>query len=134
VWIEPKKQFADLSVDDITKTIRVLLDAASVTLESVESTVGANLPTNTICLQLLRQIAPATRGQLKELLVNRKLNVPSDDWLKRRLDSLWKAGFLVWNKGETYALSRSGLNALGSSKKRSSPDIKRVLAIAAGRR
>lgn len=134
LWIDPKRHLSDAIVDAIRRRASVLLEAGNIDLEAIESTVGSNLPTNTACLQTLRQIAPASMELLKAVLIERRLNIPSDDWLRRRLDSLRKAGSVVRNEDGTYALSGMALRSLGSGKGRASPDVKRVLAIARRRR
>lgn len=133
VWVDPKRALSLEQISRIAKTARILVEAVGMSLESVVSTSGANLPSKTVCLQALRLRAPMGVEGLAQELMSKGLKVPSNDWVCRRLDSMRKSGSVVRNPGGTYVLSGSALRQLGTSKDKSSPDIKRLLAIAAGR-
>ena len=88
------------------------------------------LPTNFYLLRVLRHIAPADIGAIKAEAERKGKAIPSDDWLKRRMDQLRKNGLVVWVSGDKYVLSLRALKRLGSTKNRLSMDVARMLALA----
>ena len=133
VWLEPK---ADISaaIPKITGTARAYLELSKVELQSLILTVDDFLPANFAILSVLRTISPASLGRVSSALAAKKFSVPSDDWVRRKLEALRKKKLVVWIKNDegmphTYTLTLKGLKALGTKKNRLSPDISRVLAI-----
>lgn len=136
VWIDPKPN-AQEHLNEIDSTARLYLLGFKLSLLSISFTINENLPTAFVILKILRICAPASLNELSDKIQSKKLTIPSDDWLKRKLDGLRKKELVVWLKGEpehphSYALSLKALKALGTEKKRSSADITRLLAIAKG--
>lgn len=135
VWLDSKRALDTEEVASLTKTAELLLSAAGLGVVNVQTlSEGSNVPTNTSCLAMLREIAPATALRLSEKLREAGLVVPSDDWMGRKLDLLRKHGAIVRNPDGTFVLSAKSLSTLGTRKNRASPDIRRMLALAAGRR
>ncbi|MBB2804732.1 hypothetical protein [Xanthomonas arboricola] len=131
VWIVPKRQLGDVELDAISAKAKVFLSEVGLTLKSLTTTTGENLPSNTRCLAMLRRVAPATSLKLTQLLREKGFVVPSEDWMTRRLDALRKAGMVIRMKSGNYAISLQALKALGTSKHgRDSPDVSRLLALA----
>lgn len=133
VWIEPKAD-ARAEIPKLSGTARAFLELSKVKLQSIILTVDDFLPANFAILSALRTISPASLEKLSSALVAKNFSVPSDDWVRRKLESLRKKNLVVWIKSEanmphTYTLTLKGLKALGTKKNRSSPDITRVLAI-----
>lgn len=134
VWIDPKPN-AQEHLTEIDSTARLYLRGFKLKLLSTSLTINENLPTAFVILKALRICAPASLNELSDKIKSKNLAIPSDDWLKRKLDGLRKKELVVWLKGEldqphSYALSLKALKALGTEKKRSSADIVRLLAIA----
>ncbi len=133
VWVDPKPG-AHSIFGEIKESAGKYLSVMNVQLLDLAFTTDDNLPANFVLMRTLRVAAPVTLASLKKLLVEKKFTVPSDDWLRRKLDSLRKKGHVVWlrgNEGEEamYALTLSAIRALGTEKSRSSPDVRRLLAI-----
>lgn len=134
VWIEPKRRLSDAKVAAIKSLAGVILEAAGLVVDAVILTTGAGLPSRTVCLQQLRLLSPANPTAVADALKARNLRIPSEDWMKRRLDSMRKRGDTVRNPDGKYSLSATALRNLGTKKDRTSPDIRRLLEIASGRR
>lgn len=133
VWIDPKPN-AQEHLAEIDSTARRYLQGFKLNLLSTSLTINENLPTAFAILKALRICAPASLNELSDRIKSKNLTIPSDDWLRRKLDGLRKKELVVWLKGEldrphSYALSLKALKALGTEKKRSSADIVRLLAI-----
>lgn len=133
VWIDPKPEFSGGS-DDVMRSVRSYFEFLNIELDSVALTNSDNLPSNFAILRLLRAVAPVILSDFSSALQGKGFTVPSEDWLRRKLESLRKKGQVVWIKGEaehlhSYALTLSGLKSLGTEKRRSSPDVARLLAI-----
>lgn len=129
VWIEPKHSLSTEEVRAIEQKAGDYLEGVGINVYKLVSVGNENLPGNLACLKLLRQLAPVSVAGLKEKLeIN--FSVPSEDWLKRRLDALRKAGKVVWIGDGTYACTLDALRGLGSERGARSPDVSRLLALA----
>lgn len=133
VWIDPKPN-AQEHLKKLEETARNFLQGFNLNLDSIALTINENLPTALTILKTLRTCAPSSANDLAVRLgVN--FTVPSEDWLRRKLDGLRKKELVVWLKAQTadqphsYALSLKALKALGTERKGSSADITRLLAI-----
>lgn len=133
IWIVPKRILSDTELDEIAAKARIFLSEVGLTLRQISTTTGENLPSRTRCLAMLKLAAPVTSARLAELLKKEGFVVPSDDWMTRRLDALRKNGQVVRMKSGRYAVSLETLRALGKVKGRASPDLSRLLALAANR-
>lgn len=129
VWVEPKHALDEAELRLIERKAGDYLEGVGVHLHKLVVTSDENLPGTLACLTLLRQLAPVSVQDLKAQL-ERRFTVPSEDWLKRRLDALRKAGKVVWIADGTYACSLDALRGLGSARGARSPDISRLLALA----
>jgi hypothetical protein len=138
VWVDPKPGAVDVFYD-IESVIKIYLEQFEFELKSIVFTVDANLPTNLFIIKIVRLLSPAPLNLIRDKLQEHDFSIPSDDWLKRKLEVLRKHGLLVWirpDQGGTngdaplYALSLKALRSLGAIKARSSPDITRLLAFA----
>ena len=133
VWVEPKHALNDEEVKRIEQKARDYLEVLGVQLHKLVATGDENLPSNFACLRVLRQVAPASFDELKVELA-KSFTIPSEDWLKRRLDMLRRTGKVVWIAGGSYACSLDALRGLGSARGKNSPDVRRLLALARGGR
>jgi len=129
VWVEPKRALNDEDVKRIQQKAGDYLEVLGIQLQKLVATSDENLPSNFACLRVLRQVAPASFGELMAELA-KSFTVPSEDWLKRRLDALRRTGKVVWIANGSYACSLEALRGLGSARGRDSPDIRRLLALA----
>lgn len=133
VWVDPKPN-AQESLNKLDDTTRHYLRGFNLNLVSLALTVNENLPTALVILKTLRICAPSSLSDLSARMSN-NFTIPSEDWLRRKLEGLRKKELVVWLKGQppeqphSYALTLKALKALGTEKKRSSPDITRLLAI-----
>jgi len=130
VWVEPKYSYQEEIGNAITKKIVIYLSQLDIQLDSVVRTTEESLPTMLACLNRIRLLAPFKESALYTDLVSRGFSIPSPDWLKRRLESMRRAGRLVRLADASYALTLSSLRALGMTRGKSSPDITRMLALA----
>ncbi|SEJ24256.1 hypothetical protein SAMN04244579_03630 [Azotobacter beijerinckii] len=134
VWIDPKPGIGNVFTE-IEGSVRRYLEGLKIGNVSVLLTVDDNLPSDFLLLRLLRQSAPISLELFCDAIVGKGFTVPSLDWLRRKLDAHRRKGYVVWLKGEgnlphQYALTLKALKALGTEKRRSSPDVNRLLAIA----
>ncbi|MEO6280064.1 hypothetical protein [Roseateles sp.] len=130
VWVESKRALSESALNAIRGRAKIYLAELTLELGAFALTNAENVPSDTVVLKVLRQIAPATTEQVVQLLVERGFDVPSDDWMKRRLDALRKVGKIVWLTQGKFACSLNATRALGTIKGRGSPDISRLLALA----
>lgn len=133
VWIDTKQELdAELKKAVAEKAV-IFLKETGFELKGIEVTSDSNLPSRTACLRIIRTSAPIALATLEEKLRDRGFTVPSVDWLTRRLDSMRKAGLVIRLHTGDYVLSLASIRAMGTSKNRQSPDIERLLALAARR-
>lgn len=130
VWIEPKTQLEEPLLKEIETHTKNFFQLVGIHLEVIQSTSDERTPTKTAMLDSVRIIAPADRAALMERLRARDFVVPSEDWLKRRLDSLRKSGAIVVGTDGKISLSLRTLRSLGTKKNARSPDVTRLLALA----
>lgn len=133
MWLDAKRGLDSEIKEAVSEKARVFLTEVGFDLKSVETTNGGNLPSRTACLRVVRASAPVSIATLDAQLRDRGFTVPSTDWLTRRLDSMRRAGLVVRLQTGEYVLSLASIRAMGTSKNRRSPDIERLLALAAGR-
>jgi hypothetical protein len=130
VWIDPKRTFDEELLKAVERRVRQYLKVFNVDLDSLVRTTTENLPGVTACLSLIRHLAPVLSSELERALTSHGFTVPSEDWLKRRLDSMRKEGRIVRMANGTYALTLLSLQRLGTAKGKRSPDVNRMLALA----
>lgn len=129
VWIEFKSASNEI-FNDVSSRVKKFLEISGFELSSCRIISDENLPTKTNILKIIRLNAPASRKKIFEELLNKKFQIPSDDWLRRQLSSLEKAGNVVGCASDSITLTLTSLRSLGTEKYRHSPDIKRLLALA----
>lgn len=129
VWFEPKNNLNESLVRKIKEKTTIYLQEFNLEPGVIGSTVGENLPSLLACMKIIRQLAPINEVTLRKKLLERNFTVPSEDWVKRKLDLLRKAGQVVRLYDGRYALSLGGIRGMGTVKGRNSPDITRLLAL-----
>lgn len=132
VWLDPKADIDQKTLGAMKEKAEVFLREVGLDLRGINSTTAEKLPSKTACLRAIRELSPVTPARLAEFLREKGFVVPSADWMARRLDVLRKAGVVTWLQGGRYALSVAGLINLGTAKNATSPDVKRLLALAFG--
>ena len=132
VWLETKKTLNQPNVERIEIHVQEFARRSSIKKIKVNLLNEIQTPTKIELLSAVRQIAPASLVDLRQDLVDRKLEVPSTDWLTRKLNSLKKDGLVVLTSAGDYVLTLDALRRLGTSKGRKSRDVVRILAL--GRR
>ncbi|MCC6597769.1 MAG: hypothetical protein IT559_03155 [Alphaproteobacteria bacterium] len=130
VWVEPKKVLTENEKNDIQLKINEVLEVLEIKSSAVKFTSSENLPTKTVCLNLIRLKAPITQAYLELELVHRGFHIPNGEWLSNILDNLRKSGLLLRSRNAKYALTLEGLKNAGTRKNRRSPDVVRALDIA----
>lgn len=130
VWIVPKVSGIREIKEKITSRVKTYLENADIALEAIRLTVDENLPTRTAILSELRIAAPATTEVLIFRLTEKGFTEPPKDYVNRHLDALRKSNQVVRKKDGNYCLTANALKVLGTVKRRSSPDITRLLDLA----
>lgn len=131
VWVEPKTQLPDELTLQLRERASHFLSDVGLRLGTLRSTVNQNLPSKLALLASLRIVAPSTLGDLAAALTQHQFEVPSNEWLNRRLDALRKEGAVIRTDDGLYALTLRSLTNLGTKKNARSPDIARLLKMAA---
>jgi hypothetical protein len=130
VWIEQKKIFEEGVRIALEKKATIFLTEVGLELGALLVTNEENTPGKLAFLKVIRQIAPAEPGLLKSELLSRGFSVPSDDWLRRKLDTLRKNDAIVRLSSGHYVLPSKTFDALGTVRAGRSPDVSRLLALA----
>jgi hypothetical protein len=133
IWLDPKRNLETGTLKLIEEKSRIFLKEFEIEIQSVSLTTNENLPGLLISLRAIRQTAPVDLPTLSQELVRRGFTVPSEDWLRRKLDQMRKTGKVARLEDGRHVLTLSSLRELGTVKGRSSPDVQRMLAIARGR-
>jgi hypothetical protein len=133
VWLDQKRDIGEDLRNEIWLKASQFLSNVGLETQSVSALSGQNLPGKLVVLRSIRQLSPVSLQMLAGHLAERGFSVPSEDWLRRRLEVFRKAGEVVWIQGGKYGLSSYSLSKLGTSKNRNSPDLSRLLALAKGR-
>lgn len=89
-------------------------------------------PSQMNILKALKSCAPATVDQLVVYLNEHGFSLPSTRWLSSKLDSARKRDWVVRSNDGRFALTIEGLGVVPASRRRTSSDIERILAL--GRR
>ncbi|MFZ5636433.1 MAG: hypothetical protein ACOY82_07570 [Pseudomonadota bacterium] len=134
VWLDQKREISETERSAIRLHAGRFLETFSIAAQSIQSLTSGRVASVSVTLKLIRLFAPISQQRLADEFVKKGFDLPSSTWLSRRLDSLRKSGDIVRTDDHQYALTLSGIKRLGSSKNKQSPDVIRVLALAAGRR
>lgn len=130
VWIEAKRELSDDIFNSIKKsTLRYLIEF-NINPKSITTTSGYKFPSILVCTRCVRKHAPVDVSGVSSALSAEGFTIPSEDWLKRRLDTMRKDGIIIWVSGNKYCLPMTSIRKLGTSKTRMSPDVSRLLALA----
>lgn len=89
-------------------------------------------PSQMNILRALKSCAPGTVDQLVVYLNEHGFSLPSTRWLSSKLDVARKRGWVVRSNDGRFALTIEGLGVVPASRRRTSSDIERILAL--GRR
>lgn len=130
VWIEAKRELTEDLFDLIQKKILRYLSDFDIEPKSITTTSGYKFPSVLACMKCIRKHAPIDVSGMSAALSNEGFTIPSEEWLRRRLDSMRKDGVIIWIAGNKYCLPMSSIRKLGTSKTRMSPDVSRLLALA----
>lgn len=131
VWLDAKQVLDTEIISSIRKKCADYFLSFDIGLSSLDTLDSAiSVPSASVCLKVIRELAPVDLATLKIELEQRDFVIPSIDWLSRRLDTLRKSSKVIWLPGGRYALPMTTLRSLGTLKNRDSPDIKRFLKLA----
>ena len=86
------------------------------------------VPSGFQILRLIYTHAPVDLVALSEALAAEQTPAPSENWLKRQLDSLIRSNKVMWQPPGNYVATSEGIADLPARKGRTSPDIARALA------
>jgi hypothetical protein len=131
VWMETKKTIPDAARAEIEDHVQKYFKVSNTEVVSIVSVSDQNnLPSNLVLLKAIRQLAPVTPEHLSAHLLEREFQIPSLVWLVHKCDVLRKQKLLIRTASGKFVLTFSALEKLGSGKRRTSPDIVRLLALA----
>ena len=131
VWVEMADAImSEATVAAVREKIEVYFASFAVAELAIQISSQANLPSIVVCLRIIRKLAPVDSDSLGTAIQAAGFNVPSPEWLSRRLDAMRKSGRLVRLHNGTYTLTANALQKLGTTKGRTSPDVTRMLALA----
>jgi hypothetical protein len=130
VWISPDEGVSDGDADAIRKCVEEYLRSASFSNFEVEIALTERpKPPLMVILRALKVRAPIELDGLMEELREHGFDCPDRLWLSARLDGARKRNLVVRTPSGKYALSADGLVAVPVSRRRSSSDIDRMLAL-----
>lgn len=130
VWVEQKRPFDDVMRAAVAKKATIFLTEVELELRALLFTNDENLPGKLALLKAIRLTAPAANVHLKAELLKRGFSVPSDDWLKRKLETLRKSDSIIRLASGSYVLPTKSFDSLGTVRQGRSPDVTRLLALA----
>jgi hypothetical protein len=114
----------------IEKAVVELLELHGLRKTNFVFSVAVASITVTGLTSVLRKHAPSSVEELCDLVVEVGFEKPTRDWVNKTLDR-WRKRRLVFRRADgRYILTLEGLNQLGTSHNRRSPDVVRALAIA----
>lgn len=130
IWFEQKNVQIDENILlQIEEKARVYLSNINLELNSISSLNSLNTPSKTAILNAVRIASPATIESISLLLRSNGFDIPSEDWIKRKIDVLRKSKHIIRLSNGSYALTLQTLKLLGSNVSRNSLDIQRFLAL-----
>jgi len=130
VWVEPKRELSADQNSEISRRAAEYLRLTDLELSAFSAMTDASLPSQLACMSAIRMLAPASMQAIMNHLAKKGFTIPSEHWLARRLDALRRANKVVRLESGLYALSAHGLQVMGTSKRSTSPDVGRMLAVA----
>lgn len=131
VWIEMGDTvMSEAMTAAVQARVALYFTSFNMAESAVQVTSRGNLPSIFACLRQIRLLAPVDIDTLSAKLQAAGFTVPSPEWLSHRLDAMRKAGRLVRLSNGTYSLTADALRKLGTTKRRTSPDVSRMLALA----
>ncbi|MEQ1520816.1 MAG: hypothetical protein ABL936_06050 [Aestuariivirga sp.] len=129
VWLEVKGNLTAEVSKALQSKVQVYMKLFGFDDFQIAIVRDGNAPSKLAILKQVRLYSPVDLDSLKQKLLNRKFDVPSDSWLAHKLDALRKDKMVVRLKDGKYALTLLALKASGSSKNRKSPDVERLLEL-----
>lgn len=129
IWLDA----ADLPMisDSVVTDIRDYLEALGVLLgELVLLGSVKNIPTKAAILRQLKIDAPAPVDKIREGLGRDGFAVPTEKWLRSKLDLLRKEGFVMWRRDDRYLPTERGIEVIPAVRNRMGSDVIRALALA----
>lgn len=131
IWFEQKNaQFDEDTLLQIREKARIYLSNINLELNSISSLNSLNTPSKTAILNAVRIASPGTIDSISDILRSKGFDIPSEDWIKRKVDVLRKSKQILRLSNGCYALTLQTLKLLGSHVSRNSIDIQRFLALA----
>jgi hypothetical protein len=130
VWIEFKIKPSNEAKQRVFDRVQAFANFFALAPVRINTVGEAEAATRLELLSAVRLLAPASAQELTDALRNRGTAVPSVDWAVRRLDTLRKSGLVVRRGDGRYVVTREALARLGTSKRRTSPDVRRFLDLA----
>lgn len=129
IWLDTAD--AAMIAESVVSAIRDYLASLGVLLGELVLLGGvANLPTKAAILRQLKIDAPASVESIREGLGRDGFVVPTDKWLRSKLDMLRKEGFVMWRRDDRYTPTERGIEVIPAVRDRTGSDIMRALALA----
>jgi len=131
IWFEQKQaQIDENTLLKIREKAQIYLSNIDLELNSISSLNSLNTPSKTAILNAVRITSPGTIDSISQNLRSKGFDIPSEDWVKRKVDALRKSKQILRLSNGSYALTLQTLKLLGSQVSRNSLDIQRFLALA----
>jgi hypothetical protein len=121
------KHFEEIALDKVReffKSYDLTVDGCYI------NELADGVPTLFQIIRLIYTYAPMELVRLDEELKREQIPPPSLNWLKRQLDHLVRENIVVWQRPGNYSPTAAALALLPKRQGASSPDVKRVLALA----
>ena len=129
VWVEMEDVNNRMPRRDIESIISRYLVLYKIAIRDIVFVGNANVPSVTAILRTVRKHAPVDPIHLAQELEDNGFLIPDERWLGRKLDRLRRAGQIVRRGDGRYFLSVESLSGLGTSRRRNSADVQRLLAL-----
>jgi len=133
VWLElkEKEKSAPMGLSNLKNLIRDYLGIFGIHLKEIFWT-GADRerPSLPVILKTVKELAPSTVPEIGSKLVNDGFEVPTESWLRAKLDLLRKKQMIIRQPGGEYAVTEVGHRSIPHGTYRSSSDVQRALALA----
>jgi hypothetical protein len=129
VSVDLSDRASEEDIVGIEREIRELLGYLGAVNLDFNFSTPLPFPTVTACIGVVRKNAPITFDELIQRLIDAGFAKPSEVWLNGILDRWRRSGFLHRREDKHFVLTLEGLNHLGTSRDRNSPDNGRALAI-----
>ena len=134
LFLDGETENLESAIDTLEAIVGTLAQKMGLKLVSFEHTIGLDKKiTNTNCLATIRRNSPVKLNQLIKIYQEKEFPDINEDTVSNVTDRLRKAGLIVRSKNGSFFVTSKGFDRLGSKLGADSPDVIRLLALAAGK-